>query len=81
MVWFVVVGVYVVAPFVVTLAVKLTLAFPAVPDETYPAVVTEGVTETVLLKVKVFVPVETDALVPLIEDGAVTDPEGTDALA
>ena len=56
-----------------TEAVKLTLEFPAVPEETYPAE-TEGVTETVLESVKVFVPVETEALVPLIDAGAVAEP-------
>ena len=76
MVWFEVVGVMVAAPFVVTDAVRLTALFPAVPAETYPAV-TEGVTEMVFESVRVFVPVLTDALVPLIVAGAVADPEET----
>ena len=54
---------------------------PAVPLEIYPAVVTFGVTLTVLVSVKVLVPVLTVAVVPLIEDGAVTVPAGIDALA
>ena len=61
------------AAFVVTLAVRETDAFPAVPVETYPAETT-GVTEIVLLSVNVFVPVETLADVPEIVDGAVADP-------
>lgn len=70
-----VVGVMVAAAFVVTFAVKETELFPAVPLETYPAV-TDGVTDTVLLKVSVFVPVLTVAAVPLIEAGAVAEPVG-----
>ena len=61
---------------VVTDAVRLTELLPAVPEETYPAV-TEGVTEIVLLNVRVFVPVLTDALVPLIVAGAVAEPLAT----
>ena len=76
MVWLLVPGVMVAAPFVVTDAVSDTDAFPAVPEATYPAL-TVGVTETVLLKVSVFVPVETDAEVPLMVAGAVADPEET----
>lgn len=74
-------GVMVAAPFVVTLALKLTLAFPAVPLEMYPAAVTSGVTDMVLLSVMTFVPVDTVALDPLIVDGAVTLPLATDAEA
>ena len=70
-------GVMVAAAFVVTDAVRDTEAFPAVPALTYPAVDTVGVTDTVLLKVKVFVPVDTEALVPDIEAGAVTVPLAT----
>ena len=58
-----------------------TEEFPAVPLDTYPAVVTLGVTLTVLDNVSVFVPVLTVADVPVIEDGAVTEPLGTDAEA
>ena len=61
------------AALVVTDAVRLTEAFPAVPDATYPAV-TEGVTETVFVSVSVFVPVEMEALVPEMDAGAVADP-------
>ena len=78
--WSEVVGVHVVAPFVVTLAVRETEEFPAVPDETYPAV-TEGVTDMVLDKVRVLVPVLTEADVPLILAGAVALPEDTDLVA
>ena len=56
-------------------AVKLTDEFPAVPLDTYPAV-TDGVTDTVLLKVSVFVPVLTEADVPLMLAGAVAEPLG-----
>ncbi|MBR5939337.1 hypothetical protein IKZ77_02175, partial [Candidatus Saccharibacteria bacterium] len=62
---------------IVTLAVKLTLEFPAVPLEIYPAVVTLGVTLTVLVRVKVPVPVESVAEVPEILAGAVTVPFAT----
>lgn len=75
-VWSVVVGVNVVAPFVATEAVRETELLPAVPDATYPAD-TDGVTETVLDKVRVFVLVLTEALVPLIEAGAVAEPAET----
>ena len=68
-----VVGVYVCADFVVTLAVKLTDEFPAVPLETYPAV-TVGVTLIVLDNVMVLVPVLTLAPVPLIDAGDVAEP-------
>ena len=68
---------YVVAAFVVTLAVRLTLEFPAVPLEMYPAVLMVGVTDTVLVNVSVFVPVLTVADVPLIEAGAVAVPLAT----
>ena len=61
----------------VTDADRLTDESPAVPLDTYPAVVTDGVTLTVLDKVKVFVPVEIVALLPLIELGAVTVPFAT----
>ena len=60
----------------VTLAVKLTEELPAVPLLIYPAVLTLGVTDTVLVNVIVLVPVVMDALVPLIEDGAVAVPFG-----
>ncbi len=73
-------GVIVAAAFVGTDAVKLTELFVAVPDETYPALTT-GVTLTVFDKVRVFVPVDTVADVPLIVDGADADPEATDLLA
>ena len=76
MVWFVVPGVIVAAPFVVTLAVKDTAELPAVPEETYPAE-TEGVTETVFDKVRVFVPEDTVALVPVMVAGAVAEPLAT----
>lgn len=66
-------GVIVAAAFVVTDAVSDTDEFPAVPLATYPAV-TCGVLDMVLLKVKVFVPVDTVALVPLIEDAGFADP-------
>ena len=45
----------------VTLAVSETEAFPAVPDEIYPAVVTLGVTDIVLESVSVLVPVDMGA--------------------
>ena len=64
------------AAFVVTLAVKLTEAFLAVPLETYPAVTT-GVTLTDFVSVSVLVPVDTVADVPLIEFGAVAEPLAT----
>ena len=57
---------------VFTDAVRLTDAFPAVPLETYPAVVTLGVTDTVFDSVNVLVPVDTVALDPEIVEGAVT---------
>ena len=72
-VWLLVPGVMVAAPFVVTDAVKLTELFPAVPLATYPAV-TDGVTLTVLDSVSVFVPVETLAEEPLMLAGAVALP-------
>ena len=75
-----VVGVTVLAACVVTDAVRLTEEFPAVPELTYPAD-TDGVTDTVLLKVRVFVPVDTEALVPVILAGAVAEPLDTDLLA
>ena len=71
-----VLGVYVAAAFVVTLAVSDTEEFPAVPLDTYPAD-TVGVFETVLDNVKVFVLVDTVALVPLIVDAGVAEPLGT----
>ena len=73
MVWSLVVGVIVADAFVVTDAVKDTLELPAVPLATYPAV-TCGVLDTVLLRVRVFVPVDTVALVPLIEDAGLAEP-------
>jgi hypothetical protein len=79
--WSLVPGVIVAAAFVVTDAVRLTDEFPAVPAETYPAVLTVGVTETVLVSVIVFVPEDTDAEVPLMDAGAVTLPLATDLLA
>ena len=72
-VWSLVPGVYVAAPFVVTEAVSETELFPAVPEATYPAL-TDGVTEMVLLNVSVLVPVETVAEVPLMDAGAVAEP-------
>ena len=74
------VGVIVAAAFVVTDAVKETDAFPAVPEETYPAETT-GVTDTLFVSVSVLVPAETDADVPDIEDGDVADPLVTLLLA
>lgn len=74
------VGVIVAAALVVTDAVKLTLEFVAVPLDTYPAL-TSGVTLTDFVKVKVFVPVDTEADVPVIVLGADADPLATDALA
>ena len=73
-------GVIVAAALVVTEAVKLTELLPAVPALTYPAE-TEGVTLTVLVKVKVLVPVLTVALEPLIDAGAVAEPLETDFVA
>ena len=58
-----------------TLAVRLTALFPAVPLATYPAV-TLGVTDTVLLNVSVLLPVDTVADDPLIVAGAVALPLG-----
>ena len=75
-VWLLVPGVYVVAPLVVTDAVRETLELPAVPDATYPAE-TVGVTDMVFESVSVFVPVDTDALVPVIVAGAVAEPLAT----
>ena len=60
-----VVGVIVAAAFVVTLAVSVTEELPAVPLEMYPAE-TDGVLLTLLDKVSVFVPVDTEAPVALI---------------
>lgn len=80
MVWLVVVGVYVAAAFVVTEAVSDTALFPAVPLLTYPAE-TDGVTDTVLESVSVFVPVDTVADVPLMLAGAVALPLATLLLA
>ena len=80
MVWLVVPGVMVAAALVVTDAVRDTEEFPAVPEDTYPAD-TVGVTDTVLESVRVFVPVETDAEVPLMLAGAVADPDVTDLVA
>ena len=79
-VWLLVPGVIVAAALVVTDAVSDTDELPAVPLETYPAV-TLGVTETVFESVKVLVPVDTLALVPLIVAGAVADPLDTDLVA
>ena len=59
------------APCVVTLAVRETAEFPAVPELTYPSV-TEGVTDTVLLSVMLLVFDVTDAPVPEMVAGAVT---------
>ena len=73
MVWLLVPGVMVAAALVVTDAVSDTELLPAVPEDTYPAL-TVGVTEIVLLRVSVLVPVLTDAEVPLIVAGAVADP-------
>lgn len=75
-VWALVPGVMVAAAFVVTEAVRDTELFPAVPEETYPAE-TEGVTLTVLERVIVLVPVDTEADVPEMVAGAVADPELT----
>ena len=66
------------AALVVTDAVSDTEESPAVPLDTYPAVVTLGVTLTDLVSVRVFVPVDTDAEVPLILVGDVTEPLATD---
>ena len=61
-----------------TEADRLTDDVPAVPELTYPAVVTFGVTLTDLVSVSVFVPlVDTVAEDPEMLDGAVTDPVGT----
>jgi hypothetical protein len=70
------VGVIVPAALVVTDAVSDTELLPAVPADTYPAVVTLGVTETVFVNVNVFVPVDIVALVPEIDVGAVVVPDG-----
>lgn len=77
MVWSLVVGVMVAAALVVTLAVRETELFPAVPDATYPAV-TVGVTEMVFESVSVFVPVDTEALDPVMVAGDVAEPLSTD---
>ena len=77
-VWLLVPGVIVAAPFVVTLAVSDTLELPAVPDVTYPAE-TVGVFETLLDSVSVFVPVETDAPVAEIVAAGVAEPLETEA--
>lgn len=79
-VWFEVPGVIVAAALVVTDAVRLTDVLPAVPDATYPAD-TCGVLDTLLVRVSVFVPVVTDALVPDMDDAGVADPEATVPLA
>jgi hypothetical protein len=76
MLWSLVPGVMVAAALVVTVAVRLTDELPAVPAETYPAL-TEGVTDTLFDRVIVFDPVLTLADVPLMEAGAVADPEAT----
>ena len=76
-VWSDALGYIVCAACVVTDAVSDTELFPAVPLLTYPAVVTLGVTLTVLDNVSVFVPVLTVADVPVIEAGAVTVPLAT----
>ena len=68
------------AALVVTDAVSDTAEFPAVPELTYPAD-TDGVTLTVFESVSVFDPVDTVALVPEIDAGAVADPDATDLLA
>ena len=60
-----------------TEAVRETLLFPAVPEEMYPAVVTEGVTLTLFVNVSVPVPVVNVAPVPVIVEGAVTEPLAT----
>ena len=69
-------GVIVAAPFVVTLAVSETLELPAVPLDTYPAE-TCGVFDTLFESVKVLVPVDTVALVPVIVAAGVADPLAT----
>ena len=73
MVWAVVPGVIVAAALVVTDAVSVTAELPAVPLEIYPAE-TVGVLLTLLLKVSVFVPVDTDAPVAEMVDAGVADP-------
>ena len=80
MIWVLFVGVIVAALLVVTLAVKDTELFLAVPDATYPAL-TLGVTDTVFVSVRVFVPVDTVAAVPEIDAGAVAEPLATLLLA
>ena len=72
-VWLLVPGVMVAAAFVVTLAVKDTDEFPAVPEEIYPEL-TCGVLDTVCDKVRVLVPVVTVADVPLMLDAGVAVP-------
>lgn len=74
------VGVIVAAPFVVTEAVSETDEFPAVPEATYPAD-TCGVLLTDLVRVSVFVPVETDAPVPVMEAAGVALPLDMDFVA
>ena len=68
------------AAWVVTLAVRDTEEFPAVPLDTYPAD-TVGVTDTVLDRVSVLLPVLTVALVPLMVAGAVAEPLATFAVS
>jgi len=58
-------------------AVKLTELLPAVPAATYPAVVTYGVFDTVLLNVNALVLVDMLAPVAEIELAAVAVPAGT----
>lgn len=80
-VWSLVVGVYVVAPLVVTDAVNETDEFPEVPIETYPAL-TCGVFETDDFEsVSVLVPVLTEAPVADIDDAGVALPLATDFVA
>ena len=80
------VGVYVVAPFVVRLDVllPLTVIVPAVPLETYPAE-TVGVTDLVALAVAVITPVdeltEMVGLAVTVVAGVVAEPLETDLLA
>lgn len=69
-------GVIVAAAFVVTDAVSVTDAVCAVPEATYPAVTT-GVIETDFVRVRVFVPVLTVALVPETDVGPFADPAAT----
>jgi hypothetical protein len=69
-------GVIVAAALVVTDAVRDTEEVVAVPALTYPAETT-GVTETDFVSVIVFVPVDTVAVVPLIDVGADAEPDAT----